>query len=366
MDDIFVCKNSEEFIPGLKLNRGFYFDVIKPLIDKKFPNLNYAAALIGHCSDVLGFDDYKSTDHVWGPRLQIFLQEKDFQSYHNKLDELFKYNLPFKYKGFPTNYKAVEGWFNNAYMQFTKKYPINHFIEIVTVKSFFNRDISFDIDSRISFSDWMSYPIQNLLELTSGEVFYDGIGELTKARKKLKFYPRDIILLKIFFLWTSINEEQAFVGRCIENRDMAGAMIIISRILNKFMKLCFYYEKKYYPYSKWFGLAFKKLDIYTKAQSIIEKIASVDVEDKMGCLNDFYIEIVSLHNAINITEPVKSKIIDYYNRGYKGFDSERVIEKIRYRIDWDKIKNLELLSRVELFDDSYYGVSYEINRSIIE
>lgn len=107
MNDIFVCKSQESFIKGLELNKGFYFEVVKPLIDKEYPNLNYSAALIGHCSDVLGFDDYKSTDHVWGLRLQIFLQEKDFCVMKEKLDYLFKYKLPFEYKGFQTNYKLL-------------------------------------------------------------------------------------------------------------------------------------------------------------------------------------------------------------------------------------------------------------------
>ncbi len=39
MSDIFVCKSEKEFIPGLKLNKGFYFDIIKPLIDKQYPDL---------------------------------------------------------------------------------------------------------------------------------------------------------------------------------------------------------------------------------------------------------------------------------------------------------------------------------------
>ncbi len=171
MSDIFVCKSEKEFIPGLKLNKGFYFDIIKPLIDKQYPDLRYAAALVGHCSDVLGFDDYKSTDHVWGPRLQIFLEEENFNDVKTKLDTLFKYNLPFEYKGFPTNYKAVEGWTNNGYMQNKNTYPINHFVEINTVNSFFNNDIVVNQYREIDFKDWISFPIQHLLELTSGEVF---------------------------------------------------------------------------------------------------------------------------------------------------------------------------------------------------
>ncbi|WP_291578981.1 DUF4037 domain-containing protein [Clostridium sp. UBA6640] len=367
MNDVFVCKGPEEFIPGLELNKGFYFDIVKPLLDKKFSNVKYSAALMGHCSDVLGFDDYKSTDHVWGPRLQIFLEENNFNEIKRELDDFFKYNLPSQYRGFPTNYKAIEGWFNNAYMQFKESYPINHFIEIETVSNFFNRDISVDIHSKVEFEQWMAFPPQNLLELTSGEVFHDGIGELTKVRNLLSFFPNEVLLLRIFFLWKSINEEQAFIGRCRENNDAIGENIITNRILNKLIKLCFYYEKKYYPYSKWLGTAFKKLEISKRVMPFIDNaMHATSIKKRERALIDLYIEIINKHNSIKLTEYVEPKIINYYNRGYLGFDSERVLEKISKKINWDKIRDVELLSKVELFDDSYFGCNYLVNKKIVE
>jgi hypothetical protein len=272
MKDIFTCKNPEEFIPGLMLNRGFYFEVVKPLLDHEFPGLKYAAALIGHCSDVLGFDDYKSTDHVWGPRLQLFFSEEDYSELRDKLNNLFDYNLPFTYKGFPTNYKPVPGWCDTAYMQLKQEYPINHFIEICAVKEFFNRDIKVSSDWRITFKDWLAYPVQHLLELTGGEVFHDSLGELTEARTSLSFFPEEVLRIRLFFLWKSINEEQAFIGRCAEQGDFIGESVIANRILNKLMKLCFYYERKYYPYSKWFGTAFKSLQISGRILPLAEEL----------------------------------------------------------------------------------------------
>ena len=65
------------FIKGLELNKGFYADIVKPLLDKKYPNLVYSASLLGYGSDVLGFDTEISMDHNWGPRLQLFVNESD-------------------------------------------------------------------------------------------------------------------------------------------------------------------------------------------------------------------------------------------------------------------------------------------------
>ena len=367
MSDVFKCKSEKDFIPGLKLNKGFYIEVVKPMIEKAFPGLRYAAALIGHCSDVFGFDDYKSTDHVWGPRLQLFLEEKDYGSIKGQLDHLFKNNLPFEYKGFPTNYKAVEGWTNNGYMQRKENYPLNHFIEIDTVGAFFNRDIALSKDCTISFKDWLAFPVQHLFESVSGEVFYDGIGDLTQVRQVLSFFPEEVMLLRTFLLWKSINEEQAFMGRCWEKGDRVGESIITNRIINKLMKLCFYYKRKYYPYSKWFGLAFQRLETAPKALPYIEAaIASSKRNEREVALCEFYRMVVSMHNQSGLTDSVEPKMIDYYGRGYRGFDSELIIKELSSRINWSKIKDIELLSKIELFDDSYYGCTYEINKKIVE
>jgi len=366
-EDLLILKSEDEFIPGLELNRGFYNDAVKPLLEEFFPKLDYAAALIGPCSDVIGFDDYKSTDHCWGPRMQLFLREEDYERLHKEIDECLKNNLPFTYKGFPTNYKPVEGWFNNAYMQFTEEYPINHFLEIATVNSFFSKDIAFDLKKEVSYKNWLAYPMHNLLELTSGEIFHDGIGELTEAREKLRFFPEDVLLIHLHCLWNSISEEQAFIGRCHGQNDFIGESIILNRIVNKIMKMLFYYEKKYYSYSKWFGVAFNNLKIADKVNPIIKEILfnqSYMVREKS--LIELYKIVVEMHNELGITEEVTAKIVDYYDRGYRGFDSDVMVEKIGAKIDWTKIADYDALSKVVLYDDSNCGVSFKSNLRICE
>ena len=77
---------------GLAINKRFFFQVVKPLLDKKFGTLNYACGLLGPGSDVLGLDDLTSRDHNWGLRLFLFLQEEDM-SKKNGIIEYLSNNL---------------------------------------------------------------------------------------------------------------------------------------------------------------------------------------------------------------------------------------------------------------------------------
>lgn len=63
-----VKRSMQKFMKGLDLCEAFFHSCAKEIIEGQFPNLEYTAGLIGYGSDVLGYDDPTSTDHMWGPR----------------------------------------------------------------------------------------------------------------------------------------------------------------------------------------------------------------------------------------------------------------------------------------------------------
>jgi len=67
------------FIKGLELCETFFHEHGLPIIRQYDPNLEFSAGLIGYGSDVLGYDDCVSADHMWGPRFYLFLQESDIK-----------------------------------------------------------------------------------------------------------------------------------------------------------------------------------------------------------------------------------------------------------------------------------------------
>src|SRR5436190_10962974 len=86
------------FVPALQLNADFYAEVLAPLLT----DWPHAAARLGSGSEVLGFDTERSTDHGWGPRLQVFVDDAAVDEVRAALEDA----LPETFQGWPVRY----GW----------------------------------------------------------------------------------------------------------------------------------------------------------------------------------------------------------------------------------------------------------------
>src|SRR5579862_3828017 len=89
------------FIAGVQLAGEFYAEVVRPLLAEDYPGLRYSAALLGPGSEVLGFDSQRSTDHDWGPRLQVFLGDGDAGRYAAPVTAMLASRLPATFGGYP-------------------------------------------------------------------------------------------------------------------------------------------------------------------------------------------------------------------------------------------------------------------------
>ena len=204
-----TAANNPPFIKGLDLNRGFYKETVKPLLDKHFGGLPYSASLIGYGSDVIGMDTAQSTDHNWGPRMQIFVDEGEFIP---RIDECLRQNLPPEYRGYPVNFTDKRYDATQSMLK-TDAGPINHLIEIKSFEDYLKNRYSIDKIIGFSNQDWLRFNDQQLLEITSGEVFHDGLNKLNRTREELKLYPTEIWKLRMAVLWDYISNKEAFVGR---------------------------------------------------------------------------------------------------------------------------------------------------------
>jgi hypothetical protein len=367
--------DKQQFVPGLILNEGFFHDLIKPIIDRHFPSLQYDAAITGHGSDALGFDTSISMDHYWGPRAMLFLSKDDYQSVASNLKKVISTNLPDMYKGFPTNWN-FDRPDSGARPEYSPKTPLNPYITIQTVSQFVKDELSIDFPCNVSTRDWLTFPEQELLHLSSGRIFHQSLGELVTVRNFFNYYHQDIWLYKMRTLWSAIVEEQAFVGRCHDVQDELGERIIATRITNKLMKLCFYLEKTYYPYSKWFGTGFSKLKCAEELSPVFRDILSAPTyKERENALCAAYVSVVEKHNQLKITEPLPLEVIDYYHRGYRGYETNQVVEALTQAISpdfWREVGVEKLESDIgripeiePLLDDSNYVRNSKILRQLI-
>lgn len=353
-----------DFISGLELNKHFFFKAVKPILDKYFPKLRYSAARIGSGSDVLGFDTPRSTDHDWGPRLELFLSEEDFDSLKEEISMKLSEELPAEFMGFSTHYGIADD--GVKILEPKKEGMIKHNIEFFTVKSFFKKLLGINPFEELSEINWLSFPEQQLLAVTSGAVFYDGLKDLTIVREKFKYYPQIVWLYLLKKQWAILAEESPFPGRAAEINDEIGSHILTMNQISKLMKLCFLMEKKYAPYSKWFTSAFNKLKSGSKLLPTIKKIISEsEWLQREKYLIEIYTFIAQMHNNLKITVPIDIKVATFHNRPYLKINFDEFIEKIDEKIPIDSpLKKFKLGSIDQITNETYVLCYLELIESI--
>jgi Domain of unknown function (DUF4037) len=334
-----------DFINGLTLNQLFYEEVVAPILKSHFSDLRYSAALIGWGSDVLGYDDAQSTDHNWGPRFQLFLDEQDDEKYHESIMHVFDEQLPSEFRGYPTVFPIVVNDVEG---------PPKHNLDVETIRNCFSRYLGCDPHSELAAADWLTFAEHKLLAVTSGRVFHDGLGELELVRRRFRYYPRDVWIYMLAAQWEKISEEEAFVGRCGYVGDELGSMVIAARQVKNLMRLCFLMERKYAPYSKWFGTAFSRLDCAGELSPIFMQVLQAQGwRECQESLAGAY-EIVSrMHNALRITIPLKESATFYHGRPYLVVGDGRHVEELMKALTSEEVRNIQRrMGSVNQFVDS--------------
>jgi len=213
--------------------------------------------------------------------------------------------------------------------------PVNHMVEITTSRAFFQRELGLNPWQEFTPVDWLAFEEQRLLSLTQGEVYHDGLGELETLRRKLAYYPHDIWLYLLTAEWCKIGQEEPFVGRTGEVGDELGSRLIAARLAHTLMRLAFLYEKKYAPYSKWFGTAFNQLAIAEELRPALTGAMAAETWDEREanlCLA--YEAIARLHNRQGITPVVCENVSYFFGRPFRVIHGEAIGDLI-----WEVIKD---------------------------
>ena len=331
-----------DHIPGLKLSERYYWEIVRPILDQSFPDLAHSAALLGPGSEVLGFDTDRSTDHHWGLRLILFLRKEDGSVLSQAVDEALRQGLPVQFSGYSTNFTPSNPNDNGVRLpQLLEKGPVNHMIEITTVEDFGRRELGINPFSAFTPQDWMVFEEQRLLSLTRGQVFYDGLAQLSLLREKLAYYPRDVWLYLLAAEWQKISQEEAFVGRAGEVGDELGSCLVASRLVQSLMRLGFMMERQYIPYSKWFGTGFSRLACAPNLLPALQGVLSAaDWLEREKYLCQAYTLAAEMHNALGITPPVATQPSLYHERPFRVIHGDEIAAQIKQAIRDERVLSL--------------------------
>lgn len=327
-----------QFVPGLELARAFYDEHVRPLL----ADVPHSAALLGWGSEVLGFDTARSTDHGWGPRLQLFVGRRDVGRARAAIDG----GIPNEFRGWPTPF----GWDGT---------PVSHHVEIVPLERWLEDLLGFDPSQGVSLRDWLTTPQQVLLEVTRGAVFHDGLGRLEPVRAALAWYPDEVWLWLLACQWRRIDQEEPFVGRAAEVDDELGSRVVAARLVRDVMRLCFLLERRYAPYSKWLGSAFRRLEAHAALEAALASaLAATDYAAREAALAEALEAAAARHNALGITAAVDPSVRLFHGRPYRVLGSGRFVEACLERVADGRLRDLPLVGAVDQWVDSTDVLSY--------
>jgi hypothetical protein len=315
------------FIEGLELSRLLYEESVAPLLAEHFSALPHSAGLLFHGSEVLGFDTPQSRDHDWGPRLQLFLADSAIEPLGSEIDMLLRRRLPSNIHGYPINMACGEE------ARVTMGQEAGHAVMITTVRRFAQHVLVWDCANPPDAVDWVTFPQQHLRSIRSGALFHDGLGTLTPLRKTLSTYPHDVWLYLMAAQWQRISEEEHFMGRCGQVGDDLGSRLIATRLARDIMGLCFFIERRYAPYIKWFGSAFAELTCAGPLQPILTEVLRAETwQERERHLSAAYEQLATLHNALSITPPLPTEVTPFHDRPFQVIQAGRFVDALRDEI----------------------------------
>ena len=271
---------------GLALSKSFFETFGLPMLKEQFPSLlpHLAAGRIGSGSECLGYDDDISRDHDFSPGFFIFLPDEE------TVDRRTAFLLERAYAGLP---KEFEGVRRSALA------PVGGPRDGVVRTADFLMEKTGTKDGSLTTDGWLSIPEQMLLEVTNGEIYFDGDGTLSRVRETLGYLPEDIRRKKLAgHLLLMAQSGQYNYGRTLAHGETGAAALAAGEFVRSAIHVIFLLNRTYMPYYKWSFRALRDLPLLSLDAVLLEYLITSDNEPE------------NAEEKISVIEGIASDVID--------------------------------------------------------
>ena len=311
---------------GLELSRAYYEQYGEPMLRERFPQLMplLAAGLAGSGSECWGYDDEISRDHDFEPGFILFLPGEDV------VDRRTAFALERAYAALPKEFMGLK----RAMLA-----PVGGARHGVLRTADFFREKTGSADGNLSLMEWLTLPEYLLAEAVNGEIFADGLGEVTAIRDRLRHRPTDVRLKKLAGQLLLMGQSGQYnYRRCLLHGETGAAQLAVAEFVKSAMAAVFLLNDIYQPYYKWSFRAMRALPRLSITAELLEYLLTTDNEEetaseKYAVMEGIAADIIGELQAQGLTQAVCG-------------DLEKHAYSVNDRISDAQIRNLHILAAV--------------------
>lgn len=311
---------------GLELSRAYYEQYGEPMLRERFPQLMplLAAGLAGSGSECWGYDDEISRDHDFEPGFSLFLPGEDV------VDRRTAFALERAYAALPKEFMGLK----RAMLA-----PVGGARHGVLRTADFFREKTGSVDGNLSLMEWLTLPEYLLAEAVNGEIFADGLGEVTAIRDRLRHRPADVRLKKLAGQLLLMGQSGQYnYRRCLLHGETGAAQLAVAEFVKSAMAAVFLLNDIYQPYYKWSFRAMRALPRLSITAELLEYLLTTDNEEetaseKYAVMESVAADIIGELQAQGLTQAVCG-------------DLEKHAYSVNDRISDAQIRNLHILAAV--------------------
>ena len=310
---------------GLEISEKYYLEFGKQMLDTDFSQIKdkLAVGLIGSGSECFGFDDEISRDHDFEAGFCIFIPDE------NTIDRKTAFLLERAYAKLPKEYMGL----NKGFLS-----PVGGSRHGVIRISDFIMSKTGTYDGVLTTKQWLLTDENSLLEATNGKIFFDGLGEITKVRDNLKYFPEDVRLKKLAGnLLIMAQAGQYNYLRCLAHGETGAAQLCVFEFVRSAINAIFLLNKEYAPYYKWAFKALKNLKKLSNLAETLEFLISSDND-----ISETKSEIIEDIAKMVITELQEQSLTDAI-----CLDLEKHAYSVNDKVSDSEIRNLHILYAVK-------------------